>query len=311
MEIPRIAELPCIYQESFGSAQLLTAPHPFVIGIDDCLRSRRDSLHWHEACEIGFVMHGSGVLVVEEHTFPFQPGQVHIINGTDRHMAYADQDTQFANIHFHPDLLRDSNFALLEEDAQRPFALGYQRFTPVLPADDQHTQHILRLLREIMDEHAQAQAHWPLAVKALLLRVTSLLLRSFLADAALDPATRQRQAVRLRLTSALRMIETNLADPPPLAALADAVALSPSRFSALFHEAMGTSPVVYRNTRRIILAQRLLTNEDLLIGQIAERCGFNTVQQFNQLFQRTVGCTPGCYRSRLLSSPHAPPKEIT
>lgn len=302
----------CVYQKQFGNAELLTAPYPFVIGIDDCHTWRHDPLHWHEAFEIGFVLRGAGVLVVEDFSFPFQAGQIHIINGTDRHMAYATHDAQFANIHFHPDLLRDTSFATLEEEAQRPFVLGCQRFTPVLPACHPHTQHVLRLLREIMAEHARAAPYWPLAVKGLLIQVVSLLLRYFLAEEGAGDSAQQRQALRMRLTPALQLIEANLATPPSLAMLAAAVALSPSRFSALFQTAMGTSPVAYRNTRRLVLAQWLLTTTSVPISHIAEQCGFNTVQQFNQLFQRMLACTPGDYRSRLKSVyPPADPAAIT
>jgi AraC-like DNA-binding protein len=296
------SDLQASYEDNISSASLLAAPYPFVIGTYDALAPGSD-LHWHDSIEIGYVVAGSGVFVIEHELFSFAPGQVHVINSTDRHMAFSAEPAQFFNIHFHPGLLRDATFPTLDSATQRLFALHGQRFRPMLPADHPHTSRIVEVLRRIADEHQAARPYWELAVKGLLLQIISQLLRHFLEPDALDPAIAQRQALLQRLLPALQQIEQSLDEPPRIADLASVVALSPSRFTALFRAATGTSPVAYRNSRRIERARRLLLTESIPSSQVAEACGFHTVQQFNRLFRRAVGCTPSAYRQRLQQSP--------
>lgn len=291
--------LPSIYDHRIGSASLLAAPHPFVIGTY-AASTVVDELHWHDTYEIGYVLNGCGTFVVENQTYSFVPGQVHVINNSDRHMAFSESGAHFFNVHFHPDLLRDATFPEIESAAQRLFALGSQRFTPVLPADNPHTACVIQLLRRIAEEHQAGAPYWPIAVKGLLLQVIGLLLRYFLLADSLDEAQLRRHELLQRLLPALQLIEQRLDDPPSQEELAGVVALSSSRFSALFHEAIGMSPVAYRNSRRIVLAQRLMLGGNITIRQIAEQSGFNTVQQFNKIFHRMTGSTPSAYMHRLV-----------
>lgn len=277
---------------------MITAQLPFNILIGEERAEKLTPLHWHDAFEIGYVLEGTGLFLIEGRSFPFRPGQVHVINDTDRHMAYADDRARFFNVHFHPDLLRDDSFPALANAALMPFTLGSRRLSPLLPAGNPHTGQIIRLLQSIADEHRAAAPYWPLAVKGLVLQIVTLLLRHFVDPTLPDAATLRRQELLARLAPALRLIEQHLSDPPTLAELAAAVSLSPSRFSALFREAVGCAPVAYRNRRRIAHAQRMLVTGEMPIAQVAELCGFATVQQFNRVFRRAMGMPPGVYRRR-------------
>lgn len=297
-------DLPPSYSHWLSSAALIAAQVPFNVGIADLRAEYPLPLHWHDAFEIGYVLDGEGLFVVEDREFPFRTGQVHVINNTQRHMAYAHDHARFFNVHFHPDLLSDLSFPALAQAAYRPFGASRQAFAPLLPADNLHTQEIVDLLHTLADEHRAAAAHWPLAAKGQILQVIALLLRHFVAPDAPDHATFRRRELAMRLAPALRLIEQRLFEPPDRAELARAVALSPSRFNALFRDAMGVSPVVYRNMRRITQAQRLLTGSDAAIATIAEQCGFATVQQFNRVFRQVIGCAPGAYRDKARRESH-------
>jgi AraC-like DNA-binding protein len=49
---------------------------------------------------------------------------------------------------------------------------------------------------------------------------------------------------------------------------------------------------------RIETAKRLLLRPELGLIQVAERCGFSTVQ-FTRTFRQVTGMTPGAYRKSL------------
>ena len=296
--------IPGCYDERFSSASMLADSCPFRIGIYDSCAARPAPLHRHDAYEIGYVLEGRGDFVVEDSTFPFQTGQVFVVNGNDRHMAYAVDTALFFNVHFHPDLLSDPSFPELHGAAQRPFAPAGRRFPTLLPADYPPTARAVALLRMVAEEHDAKRPYWPLVVKGLLLQVMALLIRSFIEPNE-DAESIRRRTLHERLGPALHLIEAHLDNPPSVSELACAVGLSPSRFQALFREAAGVSPVEYRNARRIILARRLLSVADTTISQVAEQCGFASTQQFNRVFRRMAGCTPGDYRKQTLLAPHS------
>lgn len=90
----------------------------------------------------------------------------------------------------------------------------------------------------------------------------------------------------------------HLSDPLSVTDMADRAGLSTSRFSALFRQHFGCSPYKYLRRLRISHAQDLLTETDLTLDVIAERCGFANAQHLAKSFLQTTGETSGSYRRR-------------
>jgi len=299
MQYPDWRKLPCMYEDSLSSAAMIAAMQPFKINVNPVYVERPWPMHWHDAYEVNYVLEGKGIFVIENREIPFHAHHVHVINGISRHMLYAQEDTLVFNVHFHPALLSDTSFRTLQDIAERPFSSNVQHFAPTLPTDNPHTEEVIQLLKAIEAEHSAAAEGWPLIVKGLLLQIIGLLGRHFVEEEELDMAALHRRKILSRLAPALQLIEQRLEEPPTLEELAGIVSLSPSHFSALFRQATGTSPVTYRNARRIALAQQLLLGGEESVTRIAEQAGFATLQQFNLVFRRLVGCTPSAYRNRL------------
>ncbi len=297
--LPNWRKLPCMYEDSLSSAAMIASMQPFKINVNPVYVERPWPMHWHDAYEINYVLEGKGIFVIENREIPFQTHNVHVINGISRHMLYAEEDSLVFNVHFHPSLLLDISFRTLQDIAERPFSSDAQHFAPTLPTDNRHTEEVINLLKSIETEHSAASEGWPLIVKGLLLQIIGLLGRHFIEEEELDKAAVNRRKILIRLAPALQLIEQHLAQPPSLEEMAKIANLSPSHFSALFRQAIGTSPVNYRNARRIALAQQLLLGSEETISRIAEQAGFATLQQFNLVFRRVVGCTPSAYRNRL------------
>jgi AraC family transcriptional regulator len=100
-----------------------------------------------------------------------------------------------------------------------------------------------------------------------------------------------------RLARVLERLGQQLGEPLTRADLARWAGLSPTRFHAVFHQALGIAPMAYLRTRRLQRACELLTAGDAPVQEIAERCGFPSVHHFSRLFHRTQGCPPTRYRA--------------
>lgn len=84
--------------------------------------------------------------------------------------------------------------------------------------------------------------------------------------------------------------------------VADHVGLSYSHVRKVFQEKIGDSIVDYVNSLRISEAQRLLTDSDQGLSEIARQVGYNNAQGLNRHFRKQTGVSPGEYRKQRRSS---------
>lgn len=81
--------------------------------------------------------------------------------------------------------------------------------------------------------------------------------------------------------------------------LAGQVAMSPSRLSARFTEAVGDSPMAYLTKWRMNVACRWLRDTRLGIERIAADLGYDSQAAFSRTFRRHLGASPSAWRAGL------------
>lgn len=79
-------------------------------------------------------------------------------------------------------------------------------------------------------------------------------------------------------------------------ALAEEAGMSRGRFAAKFAQMVGTPPMQYLISWRLMKARALLAGTDLDMVEIAERCGYRSVPSFTRRFKAAFGIGPGGYR---------------
>lgn len=72
--------------------------------------------------------------------------------------------------------------------------------------------------------------------------------------------------------------------------------MTETTLSRLMKQRTGKSFIDFLNDYRIGFATRWLTETSQSISEIAFRCGFYNISNFNRIFKKTKGCTPGEYR---------------
>jgi AraC family transcriptional regulator len=100
-----------------------------------------------------------------------------------------------------------------------------------------------------------------------------------------------------KLRRAMEFIDDNLRSELSLAAIADAVALSPGHFAHAFRSATGVAPHRYVLERRVELGKVLLRDSDMPITEIADCVGCSSHSHFSVLFHRITGLTPRQFRA--------------
>ncbi len=79
--------------------------------------------------------------------------------------------------------------------------------------------------------------------------------------------------------------------------LARVAAMSRSAFASRFKELVGESPMQFVTRWRMLIAKKLIVNEDMTLAQVAEELGYESESSFSRAFKRTTGYSPGALRS--------------
>ena len=95
---------------------------------------------------------------------------------------------------------------------------------------------------------------------------------------------------------AILLIQRDPARVWTVASLADEVAMSRSAFAARFKELVGESPMQYITRWRMNVALTWLRKEDVSLGELADRLGYQSEAAFSRAFKRFIGVSPGAAR---------------
>lgn len=288
-----------IYDPVLSSGHFVAQGELFQIG-DSLLAVNDDRVpHWHDTYELGYVREGCGIIVMGQEEHCFEPGQVYIINDLKPHMGYTTgtASTLFV-VHFHPTILDDGWVGRMGQKAHVPFLPHFGLTSPLIPLGDPITPMVRNILDDIRRESLARETAWEIIIGGLILNAVGLLARWLLQDARMVIENQQQREALQRIDSALRLIDTQFSDSISLSDMAHAAHVSRSYCCELFQHALNTTPIAYRNARRIAEARRLLKHTDLAINEIALQVGFGTVQEFNRLFRRECERTPSQFRAQ-------------
>lgn len=83
-----------------------------------------------------------------------------------------------------------------------------------------------------------------------------------------------------------------------MATLSREAGLSRTRFAMRFRELMGTSPLAYLTSWRLLSAKSWLARTDDGVAAVAGRVGYQSEAAFNRAFTKRFGVGPGAFRRR-------------
>jgi AraC family transcriptional regulator len=173
-------------------------------------------------------------------------------------------------------------------------APGAAPLDPLLAKLSLHDREIAALLDRFWSEAEVSDPVARLLADGMTIMLAANLLRlaGFVA-----PEPDPRALAPRRLRRALDLIEQRIADDIGLAEIAEAAGLSPHHFARAFRAATGLPPYRFLTRQRVARAQRLMTETDATLAQIAFDCGFGSQGQFTTTFTRLCGISPGRWRA--------------
>jgi len=99
-----------------------------------------------------------------------------------------------------------------------------------------------------------------------------------------------------RLKKVCEYIEQNYQQKIKVSEVAKMLNMTETTLSRLIKKQMGRSFVDFVNDYRIGFAARYLTETNQTVSEIAFRCGFHNISNFNRIYRKWKNCTPCQYR---------------
>lgn len=281
----------------------LPAHFPLHVSRTEGVSPSFQRLHWHRALEINWITRGSGIYVINGQEYPFSAGDIFLINSDDLHRAYEGNDLEMVILMMEPSLLATEQ--RYDPEILLPFRDTGSHFSNHISHGQPGCGRLVKYIEEIDDEFASQRRSHASVIRGLLLLLLGEINRSHKRrEVSMGPGSGRihslsgkRQLEQMRVV--ILAMEAELSRPWTLKQLADIAHLSPSRFSALFNQVVGTSPLHYLVQLRLDYAVELLEQGNLSVLEIAEQCGFRNLSNFNRLFLNYLGVTPSVMRRRL------------
>lgn len=254
--------------------------------------------HFHSEYEIVFVLKSSGKRFVADNAEPFGDGDIVLLGSNLPHFWKSESEDGSENrvnaivVQFHCDFFREEinsypEFHRINELLKR--ATRGVHFTQ--PSGEKIGRMLKRLLKlnglermlyfiKLMDVMARNENYRLLASKRYHLE--------------------EHKELNSRLDKIMHFINTNYQRKITQEEVASKIGMTTAAFCRYFKEKTGKGFIYFINEMRIGYACKLLIENHLSISQICFECGFNNLSNFNRMFKRQTGNTPGEYQQQFI-----------
>lgn len=265
----------------------------------------RVDAHYHRYIEILYFVEGSARLFLNGDERLVSEGDLIFVNSLDVHALAgpAGAPSRHIIIKFDPELVYNTAREALEMKYIRPF-LGFSHRQIFHPADLEGTD-LVGIVHALVEETQKRSYGYGLSVRIGILRMMLWLLKQWESDGF---QTREVDNAQLldEIVPVFEYVERHYFEDIKAEAAARLCRMSYSSFARKFKQVMGKSFVEYVNYTRVREAERMLTNSNWSISDVATRAGFSNVSYFIKQFRRFKRVSPKQFQLMMHKSDFMP-----
>ena len=247
------------------------------------------AIHYHEEIELLFVMKGTLVCHVNDAEYKAYENDIVFINSGVPHGTSTPGDQMVYGL-----LQFRENRAYDSEDAKiLKYSIKFQGLSED-PIKIFRSEEIFAEYMAVFEEAKEQKNAYDTMIRASVLKIIGLLYRLSVLknnDDFYDTA------VGKKILPALSFINKNYNETITLEQVSRLLGFNESYFCRVFRLATGTTFTEYLNFVRICKAEKMLSEGEGSILDIATGVGFSSVSYFNRIFKKYKNCSPGYYRS--------------
>ncbi len=248
--------------------------------------------HWHDCCEILYIIRGTADQQVNNRYFKARKNDLVILNKGDIHSTYCDraEDTRILVIKFLPEVVDSLYPKAFESKYILSFLHGRSESIYHLADTSKNSVKLHNLMMGLYEEFEEKQVGFELYIKGYIYQLVASLVRNGIL--AQYTGTGGEDGIA-KLDVLFRYIEKNYNTGVNLQEAADMLNLSYSYFSRYFKRITGKTFKEYIDYVRICEAEKLILTKGINISQAAYETGFCNVSSFNRVYRRVRGYPPG------------------
>ncbi len=248
-------------------------------------------VHWHSELEIIMPLRNIYTVIIDKETFVLREGDIFIIaSGVLHHLLKQEGE----RIIFQP------SFSLLHNIGELESVLSLMPpATLITPEKDSNIYGRLHdLILEMKEEYFSQAPLIEAAIYYRLIEMFVLIGRNYNGyPENFEDMGHKRKEYTEKFMSVCTYINNHCAEDISLEDIADLAGFSKYHFSRLFKNFSGMTFYKYLNQKRIERAEKMLTDPNASITEVALHSGFNNLSTFIRMFKLVKGCTPTEFRS--------------
>ncbi len=251
-------------------------------------------LHYHEEFELNFIDNGKGVKrVIGDHIDEIGDLELVLVgpnlqHGWFNHKCKSKEFTEIT-IQFHRDLFDDK---FLQRNQMKLIRCMFEKSLRGLLFSKETIAAIKPRLLSLTKKHGFDSV---LELISILHDLSSSRNMKTLSDISFKNAESINYNSR-RVEKIMNYLNNNFGKNITLAEAAELVSMSEVAFSRFFKQRTGKTFIDTLNEIRLGNASRMLIDTTHGINEIAFKCGFNNISNFNRIFKKKKDCTPKEFR---------------
>jgi len=281
------------------NSQLLREITPLTQG--DCFtlfyRVKTDfdfPIHYHEEFELNFIQNGQGAKrVIGDHIGEINDLELALIGPNLQHAWFTHklkgQQLHEITIQFHRDLLDDK---FLHRNQMSFIRKMFEKSLRGILFSRETTEAIMPRLFALTEKHGFDSV---LELFSILHDLSTSRNFRTLSNTSFNNTDSISYNSR-RINMVMEYLNRNFQKEVSLNEVAKLVAMSEVAFSRFFKLRTGKTFVDTLNEVRLGHASRMLIDTTQSVNEIAYRCGFNNMSNFNRIFKKKKNCTPKEFR---------------
>jgi AraC-like DNA-binding protein len=256
--------------------------------------------HFHKECQLVYIVESSGQRIVGDSVEHFEEGELVFLGSDIPHVWHNDKRYFGDNDHLHAHSLA----IYISPDLLLEYLAGLADIMPL-------KSWFIKAQRGILFDHQTKAIVVPLMKKIIHQEGLEKIITFFELLKALQHAKEYRllaghNYVNLytdndqgRMDKIFKYIFTNFKKEISLKEISSIAGLNIYSFCRFFKSRTQKSFIIFVNELRIQHACKLLHKDESNMIQLADKCGFNNVTNFNRFFKRIKGVTPKEYRKQI------------
>jgi AraC-like DNA-binding protein len=257
-------------------------------------------LHYHDEFELNFILNAAGAKrVIGDHIEEINDLELVLVGPNLQHGWFTHKltgkDIREVTIQFHRDLLDDK---FLQRNQMSFIRNMFELSVRGILFSQETIRAITPRLLSLPEKHGFDSV---LELLSILHDLSTSRNMRMLSDASFSNAETFSYNSR-RVKMILEYLNKNFDKNVSLAEAAKLAAMSEVAFSRFFKMRTGKTFVDTLNEVRLGHASRMLIETTQSVNEVAYRCGFNNMSNFNRIFKKKKDCTPKEFRHAYNSS---------